>query len=350
VARGLEKGIRKTPWGWRAYGRVNGVFFSKSFPPETSLKVLKDWRHDERTRIRARQLARAPADPTGSLAGDVATYLGIVRAMPTLAQRTYDLQCWVTALGGDRPRRSVTAPELLRILHAWRVSGLAPGTCNRRRTALMHCWHVLDGQSAPNPLRDVKRFQEPDAQPRGRSYAQIERIFRGMAPSKTRARLKAIAYIGLAHSELKRIRPVEHWNRAAGTLVITGRAKGEGTPTRVVKLTQRGAAALRELQRTHAWGWFSNSTLSRRWRAALARVRQTDPTLPPIRPYDLRHSFATQLYRVSGDVQAVKEYLGHRSVKTAERYMRAGVSDRVARAVDAFDAAVGRTAKRGAVS
>ena len=337
-----EKGIRRTTRGWRVYGRVNGQFFSKTFPAETARKVLKAWRHDRRTEIRARQLgADADLPPSGSLARDVADYLALVAAMPSIDQRTYDLGCWVTALGGERPRRSLKARELAWTMNAWRASGLTAGTCNRRRTALMHLWHRLDGKSAPNPLRDVPRFQEPDALPRGRPYALLERPFAAMRPSQSRARLKAIAYIGLAHSELKRVDRAQDWNRKAGTLVIRGRQKGAGTPTRVVKLTAKGTDALREMDRSDAWGWFSNSTLGRRWHAAIARVRAADdtPNLPDIRPYDLRHSMGTEIYRLTGDLKAVKEYLGHASLKTSERYMHAAVAAGVARAAAAFNRA-----------
>jgi hypothetical protein len=81
--------------------------------------------------------------------------------------------------------------------------------------------------------------------------------------TKMRARLKAIAYLGIAHSELKRVDRTQDWNRKGGTLVIRGRQKGAGTPTRVIKLTAKGTAALRELERQDAWGPFSNSTLGR---------------------------------------------------------------------------------------
>jgi integrase len=334
-------GIRRTArGGWRVYGRVRGRFFSKSFPADTAIKVLKDWRHDERSKIRAQQLGITADLPLGgSLARDVVDYLALVQTMPSLAQRTYDLGCWVTALGAGRPRRGIQARELATALNEWRASGLAPGTCNRRRTALMSLWHRLDGKSAPNPLRDVPRFREPDALPRGRPYRLLERILRAMAPSKTRARLKAIAYLAIAQSELKRVDRLQHWNRKAGTLVITGRQKGAGTPTRVIKLTTKGTAALREMDRQEAWGTFSNSTLGRRWHAAIARVRLEVPDLPDVRPYDLRHSLGTEIYRLTGDLKAVKEYLGHASLKTSERYMHAAVAEGVARAAAAFNQA-----------
>jgi integrase len=336
------KGIRRTATGWRVYGRVGGQFFSKSFPADTALGVLKTWRHDARTTIRTRQLGvDADLPPSGTLPADLLDYLALVTEMPTLDQRTYDLQCWVDALGAERRRRSLKARELTAVMNAWRARGLSAGTCNRRRTALMHLWHRLDGKSAPNPLRDVPRFREPDALPRGRPYRLLDRVFRAMVPSQSRARLKAIAYLGIAHSELKRVDRNQDWNRKAGTLIIRGRQKGEGTPTRVIKLTAKGTAALRELDRRHAWGGFSNSTLGRRWHAAVQRVRLEDdaPDLPTVRPYDLRHSLGTEIYRLTGDLKAVKEYLGHKSLKTSERYMHAAVADGVARAAAAFNQA-----------
>src|SRR6185436_8803976 len=145
----------------------------------------KDWRHDERSTLRAQQLGVDVDLPqSGSLQADVRDYLALVTEMPTLDQRTYDLGCWVQALGAERPRRGLKARELTTVLNDWKASGLTAGTCNRRRTALMHLWHRLDGKSAPNPLRDVPRFREPDALPRGRSYKLLERVFKAMVPSQ----------------------------------------------------------------------------------------------------------------------------------------------------------------------
>lgn len=334
------KGIRRTARGWRVYGRVGGQFFSKSFPAETALTVLKTWRHDARTKRRTQQLGvDADLPPSGTLPADILDYLALVTEMPTIDQRTYDLGCWVTALGADRRRRSLTARELVAVMNDWKAGGLTAGTCNRRRTALMHLWHRLDGKSAPNPLRDVPRFREPDALPRGRPYRLLEQIFKAMVPSQSRARLKAIAYLGIAQSELKRVDRTRDWNRKAGTLVITGRQKGEGTPTRVIKLTAKGTAALREMQRQQAWGPFSNSTLGRRWHAAIKRVRLEEHDVPDIRPYDLRHSLGTEIFRLTRDLKSVKEYLGHKSLKTSERYMHAAVAEGVARAAAAFNQA-----------
>jgi integrase len=55
--------------------------------------------------------------------------------------------------------------------------------------------------------------------------------------------------------------------------------------------------------------------------------------LPPnCRPYDLRHSFGDELYRVTGDLGAVGEILQHASLETTKRYTARAVSGRVATA------------------
>lgn len=351
------KGIRRTARGWRVYGRVHGRFFSKSYPKDTALKVMKDWRAEQRVKIREKQLAGTIEEaPPGTLAGDVARYLVIVQAMPGLDQRAFELARWVDAFGTDRVRKAITAAEILAVMHQWRIDGLAGSTCNRRRTALLHLWNRLDGKSAKNPVRDVSEFPEGKPEPRGRVYPLLARIFAAMDPTKTRARLKLIAYVGLRHGEIKKLTS-EDWRRADGTLLVHGIHKGRGTPVRLLKLTAKGELALKEFARLETWGWFSNSSLHARWTAAIARVNIRAATLAKkrgrpapdpishIRPYDLRHSLGTEIYRLTKDLKAVKEYLGHTSLKTTERYMAGAVSDGIAHAAAAFDQVHGRAAK-----
>src|SRR6185295_12121548 len=43
---------------------------------------------------------------------------------------------------------------------------LSPSAVNKRRTALQHLFTVLDGKSAPNPVKNVPKFREPDPRTR----------------------------------------------------------------------------------------------------------------------------------------------------------------------------------------
>jgi integrase len=63
--------------------------------------------------------------------------------------------------------------------------------------------------------------------------------------------------------------------------------------------------------------------------------------VPAPRVYDLRHSFATELYRRTGDPKAAAEMLMHAPTsKMMDRYTIAGVEPRLKLAAGAFNRAV----------
>ena len=71
---------------------------------------------------------------------------------------------------------------------------------------------------------------------------------------------------------------------------------------------------------------------------ACKTVLGEDATVP--RAYDLRHSFATRMYRQTGDPKATAELLMHSpSSQMMDRYTIGGVASRLRLAVAAFDAA-----------
>jgi hypothetical protein len=83
------------------------------------------------------------------------------------------------------------------------------------RTALYSLWTALDGNDAPNPLRDVKPPRSDDPEPRALPYEIIDGILAAMPErgkglrdqpradvSKTKARLKVQAYVGLPSKQV----------------------------------------------------------------------------------------------------------------------------------------------------
>ena len=64
--------------------------------------------------------------------------------------------------------------------------------------------------------------------------------------------------------------------------------------------------------------------------------------IPAPRVYDLRHSFATEMYRQTGDPKATAETADAQPEKSQmmDRYTIGGVAPRLKLAVGAFDAAV----------
>jgi integrase len=217
-----EKGIRRTGTGWRAYGRVEGIFFSRCFGPTTTLTELKAYRGDERARIRReRRTGVAPnAPPTGSFRADAGTYLAAVTTMPTYKERKQHIEEWVVVFG-DRPRASITSADVRAQLQRWRLEGRGASTVNHARGALMHLFTVLDQDATTrtvNPVRGVPRFRPPDPQPRGIPYAQVVAILKQARPyglTKSYARLLVLAWTGLPPATLKRIRAMHLQPRRA---------------------------------------------------------------------------------------------------------------------------------------
>ena len=151
--------------------------------------------------------------------------------------------------------------------------------------------------------------------------------------SKTKARLRLIAYTGLPHKQIKQLRP-QDVNLRAGTMIVSARRKGKGVERRSLLLTAEGLEALRHFADLECWGSFSNSSVWKSWRRACAAAGLT--TTP--RPYDLRHSFGTQMYVATGDTKAVSELMMHApGSAVVHRYTMGGVAPRLRLAVGAFD-------------
>jgi integrase len=138
---------------------------------------------------------------------------------------------------------------------------------------------------------------------------------------------------------------------AQARVYLRPRRKGKGTAGAWVNLLPIAVEAFRDFAAAklfeRAW---SNSSLGKTWRVGIARARAAADRLaaetgdrswadglaalpPRCHPYDLRHAFASEIYRETGDIGAVSELLQHASLETTKRYTRGAVSARVAAAI-----------------
>ena len=140
--------------------------------------------------------------------------------------------------------------------------------------------------------------------------------------SAAKVRCRVLAYTGMRPSELMRYRP-EHWDRTTDTLVVF---TGKGGRTRTIPLSTPAAEALKNLESLGAIGPFSMSTVRRAFIRAAERIG-----IRGVRPYDLRHSYGTALYRAAGDTRLVEEVLGHSDTRMTERYTLATCRKRCGR-------------------
>lgn len=266
---------------------------------------------------------------------------------------------------------------------------LAASTVNHRLRALSHMWTVLDGRHAPNPAREVPELEEPEGEALGLPYELVETILAAMpdrrygrkltdadvvdirsrlaqgpevvksaiaraagisetmvrkiargdlrarrdAPSKAKARMAMIAYIGIAPSEMMRLKP--HTVSTTAAWIDTGRRrKGKGWSTGRRPLTEPGVKALERFIAADAFGPFSRDALAdsfhracRHVAAAFERAGELAAAhqVRQLRPYDFRHSYVSEVLEKSGDFHATQLLAGHADLRTTLRYGKRGI-------------------------
>ncbi len=344
-----EPGIRRDAGGRiHAYVRAGGQLRFKRFPVDTPLETVRRWRLDTRASLRSTQRL------TGTLAADVEPFLRQIADRPRLvAERRQQLEWWAARLG--HLRRDAIEPGDVRTALADLRRTHAASTCNHYRQALFSLNLALDGRDAPNPVRDVKPFANPAPEARGLSYDTVRRILAAMsdqgsamvkgkpraAASAAKVRCRVLAFTGVRPSELMRYRP-KHWDRKAQTLIVY---TGKGGRTRTIPLSAPAVEALADLEAVGAIGSFSTSTVWRAFVRAAARIG-----IHGVRPYDLRHSYGTALYRVAGDTRLVKDVLGHSDTRTTERYTLGHVPEAMRLATSRFEEHLGASSAPAAAA
>lgn len=347
-------GLRRHGAGWQAYVSVAGAGrLFESFPLETSEATMQAWRKHARARLQLVATAR-PASHAGggTFASDARRYLRTVTALPTYRDRVREIELWIAEFGEVR-REAITPAMIRAVRDRWLTVGpkrvysrdadgryrwhdrtvpLAASTVNHRLRALANLYTVLDGRHAANPVREVPEADEPDPLPRGLPSDVIERILDAMPDisrgsrrgkrirgSKTRARLRVMAYTGLSQGELMRVTPADI-DLAAGTLLVRGRLKGRGSRPSLRPLLPEAVAALKAFDRLGCYGRFSRDAMRESFTRACRKLGLTG-----LRPYDMRHSFATALYKGTTDLQATQMLMGHADPRTTLRYALSAV-------------------------
>lgn len=322
------RGIRRDKYGLRAYVKVGKEQREKRYPAETPIKTIQAWRDETRVSLRANRIDPQQA---GTLASDIPKYLEQVAAMPTYAQRAEHLQLWADALGANTPRRLITKDHIRAVLQAWRQAGLSEATCNKRRTALMHLWSVLDGKDARNPVRAVRKFRVPDALPRGRDPHTVDEALKKAKRCRSRACCRVLLWTGLRPDELQRADP-DDLDRQHRTLFVR---TGKGGRTRSVPLTSQALAAFTEFEDEECWGRVPQA-------APLGRWLKQHTGLETLRVYDLRHSYGTALARRGTRLDVIGSLMGHSTLELTRRYTLAAVTPDAAEATQKLARKAGR--------
>lgn len=344
------------------------------FPSDSDVRELEA----RRLREKADLLDAAPLPMRkGTLEADVPRFL----ATTTGDQRAdFErlLRCWLEApynetgqTFGMQPRDAITRLDLQQQITRWLEADYAPNTIKHRLRAIRALYRVLDGEDAYNPTDKMKPVRRNKTEPRGLPIALVEFILEQLADrhrnggvdqvNRSKVLLRVMATTGLPHIQIERLW-LSDIDLSRGMLRMRPRRKGKGSDGRWVSLIPPAVDALRAFVGAGLVGWsFSRNGLWNVWRRAVRRatreaMRLAEETgdmtklelvqvIPPnSRPYDLRHSFLTEAYRISGDLKATAYKAGHASLQTTVQYTLGAGAERDTTLTDQMAAQWGKPA------
>jgi hypothetical protein len=399
VARTLPTGITRTATGYRAFvwvpwpgypdGRIRSKRFTRTPTYEPTLKEIEEWREDRR--VEARKKKGDDPIPVGDgFLADADRYLEIVQHMVGFKDRRRHIREWA-ALFGERDKNEIPPHEIRAQRDRWLTVGpkrvlvkpdgkparweireipLSASTVNQKLRALENLYTVLGGRDGYNPVREVDEAEPPEELPLGQTFALAYEILRHMpdvtrskkdeareAGSLSRIRYEAMLMTGFPPKQLGLLQP-EHVNWTVPSVTPPKRSKGRrarrARARRKVKPRQLMPAAVPVLKRFFAMGAnvpFSATSLGRSVKRAIrtankARARGRLPPIPEtLRLYDLtRHTFGTEVFRLTKNLLLVKDLMGHATTEQSERYAQAAIQEHQVDSV----AKLSRVARRAA--
>ena len=366
----LAEGIWQDRYGISAIVVVGTGRDERRFALGTELDEIKSWR--DRRRVDLRDTVPV-ANRKGTLAADVERFLDLLPDSNRRDDFEQLLSHWQRSPLGARPRDLISRLEIKEQLGKWEndfvrrgrtTRGAAPNTLNHLLRALRTLYRELDGEEAISPAEKIKKRRRPKAEPRAIPVDLVQALLdnlpdRGQAlrgkkrakVSHTKIRLRVMAWSGLPQMQLERLRERDV-DFVQQRIYVLPRRKGRGTKGVWLPLIPPAIDALKDYAAASLWEQsFSRSSMRITWQRSIQRtiehaeeearesgdvtelevLRKSIPE--GCRPYDLRHSFLTEAYRLTGDIRAVSELAQHAELETTKRYTEGAVTERAATAV-----------------
>lgn len=366
------------------YG-ISAIVYCKGLDPEraryplgTDVAVMQAWQ----LRTEAEMLERAPVvAEKGTLAADAPRWIAGLAEGGRRRDFAINIKYWtherdedgwtetLTKLGNTK-RDKITGTDVERQRTAWQNDGIAANTINHRMRALRFLYRDLDGKLAYNPTYGLTKLRGPRREPRDVPIPVIERIIGNMpdrgrgikgqtkatgqprsAISETKIRIRLMAWTGAPQMNVERFRDRDI-DLPGARFYFRPRRKGGGAEGVWLDMIPPAVEAFRDFVKAGLVGkGFSRDSMNRSWRRAIASTvkevtieaaRTGDRTflelltrcIPPnCRPYDLRHSFLSEIARQDGDPYAVMELGQLSDLKTAQHYTKGATPARAAAAI-----------------
>lgn len=246
----------------------------------------------------------------------------------TIESYRLDLRLFLTAI--DKPLRQISWRDVDRFIAQQHHQGLAPTTINRRLHAIKRFFDFLvleQEQLSSNPVKPSHHLKQGRALPKKLSAAHITQLFARIEHPMDRALFLLMLRCGLRVAEVASLK-VSHveWDQHALRV-----EQGKGRKDRVLYLSADALASLRacwQIRPPSVPGDYLFWNQKRQDRPLSIKAiqkkmeRYAKAAGIVASCHALRHTFASSLLEAGAEVVSIKEFLGHASVASSERYAR----------------------------
>lgn len=316
---------------------LDGKRESKTFP---TLSEAREFDSEIKHRIEFKPESfqrEGHTGPEAAFASLAMAYLRRKQFSPTNTRHTTNHLRPVMAVLGNLTAEQITRQMLRLLVLRLEEAGLKQNGINRKLSIVkaVLSWAEDEEIIAVNHARGFKCPRGEDAKIPPPTPAEVGRIL-AVAPEHLRRVVMLGFYLGarVGPSELFRLR-WEDFDLERGKVRIQNADKKRKTPWREIDLFAPLVPILR--------GWQTDGCeypihylgkpvghVKRAWASALADAGITRR----IRPYDLRHAFATYALEAGADLKAVSEIMGHQSTAMVHRHYQHVLGNQRKAAID----------------
>jgi site-specific recombinase XerD len=246
----------------------------------------------------------------------------------TISNYAIDLRLFFAEI--DKPLRQISWREIDQFVERQHGQGLAATTINRRLNALKRFFEYLvveQEQLAINPIKPSHFLKRGRALPKKLTQEQIHSLFARIKNRLDRAMFLLMLRCGLRVSEVAALKMSDiDWQQQA--LLIE---QGKGRKDRRLYVSADALASLQECLQlrppgiTHE-GFFWNQKRQQQPLSikAIQKKMERYAKAGEVKAscHSLRHTFASNLLEEGAEVISIKEFLGHESISSSERYAR----------------------------
>ena len=250
-------------------------------------------------------------------------------AANTITNYALDLQLFF-ATCENKGVAQITWREIDHFIAHQHQQKLAATTINRRLNALKRFFDflVVEREQLPgNPLKPSHYLRLGKPLPKKLSQEQVTRLFTQIENRQDRAIFLLMLRCGLRVSEVAQLKMADiDWDQKAVLI-----EQGKGRKDRRVYLSVDALESLRECQQQRPAGVFGNGFFWNQKRRnqplSLKAIqkkmeRYTKAANIEASCHSLRHTFASNLLEEGAQIISIKEFLGHSSITSSERYAR----------------------------